>query len=120
MNSLPRLADILANLRTLHENDNTPCPGPSNCPLLAIMGDVESLMDDVAKDQGEQDPEFQAADLLPEEPDTTAIADAIIRAQSNPAAKFMPAARLCVECDNTLPETLSLTVNRCENCRASL
>lgn len=170
MNSLPRLADILANLRTLHENDNTPCPGPSNCPLLAIMGDVESLMDDVAKDQGdpepacvppqdidttrlnfmeanaderwwfisgpgtksgmtareaidavmatgfhEDDPEFQAADLLPEEPDTTAIADAIIRAQSNPAAKFLPAQRICILCEKILTDDEKGNV--CPNCQ---
>lgn len=249
---LPRLVGILANLRTLHENDNTPCPGPSNCPLLAIMGDVESLMDDVAKEQGDPepacvppqdidttrlnfmeahaderwwfisgpgtksgmtareaidavmatgfeceddvaskveecqprepqppmapkdemifnawlelhhvlewevpnpgmewwaaarpmlvksdailtqlitgienlppiaympidpDPEFQAAELLPAEPDTTAIADAIIRAQSNPAAKFMPAQRLCLTCDQIIPEDHPGPV--CERC----
>lgn len=51
-----------------------------------------------------------------EDADPGAITDAIARANPGSQPRFMPAQRLCVECDTPLHPNTPITSNRCEKC----
>lgn len=133
MSTLTKLAAILSDLRTYHHTVGGPCLGIEVCPLLRIMGDIESLMTDLATTPAPSEPEAtygggiivtdclaHPAEMVNPPPttiDPTDLADAIIRAR---ASNFMPATRLCVLCDAPLPTDQLLTLNKCFTCRNAL
>lgn len=123
MADVKALMDDTAKETPANNTSSDATPEMRSYPLFELMSRehgltlMESEMDEienvVMQMRANDDPEFQATDLLPTDPHC--LADAIMRAQSNPSARFMPAHRICILCEKIL--TQDEKGNVCPTCQ---